>query len=210
MRKSRAVLVFAKTAAALENALRLVKIRTDPYFNNQFFQAHPKTSGRELVHYAQNIAETLVEDTRFNGIGKPYFELLLAGYSDYVRRRHVSPENIFVRNFRRAIQEGRFDAGLGYLLENEASLLEKVEKKFLDMSDAAAGKWNLVPPILVKTGDGPHRFTDVSGRQITAENIDGHHRFFIAQLLSQPTIDALLGEPAPLARKTLHKESELG
>jgi ParB-like chromosome segregation protein Spo0J len=66
----------------------------------------------------------------------------------------------------------------------------------------------MVAPIVVKPGEGPHRFTDVSGKIITAENIDGHHRYFIAQLLQRPTIDALIGEPANLQRKTLHREKQ--
>jgi hypothetical protein len=206
MKQSRAVLMFGRTQQALEQALRLVELKTERYFRNEFFDAHARTTGRDLVQYARRLSESADARVKFSGIGKPYFELFLAGYFEYVRDGRVSPDNIFARSFRHAIEEGRMDPSLRYLLESEPLLIEKVEKRFVDIALAARGEWHLTPPIIVVPDEaGPHCFTQTSGRKIKARNIDGHHRYFIAQLLSRPTIDALVGEPTAVKREILKK-----
>lgn len=205
MSQSRGVLMFAKTQAALDDALALRKLKTDPYFQNAFLAAHQKPKPGDFVQFAHTIAANLVEDTTFKGIGKPYFELLIAGYFDYVKQAKVTPENVFVRGYRKAIQDGRIDPSLAYLLNDEKQLLARVQKKFVDMDNAVNGRWHLVPPVIVKRGEGKLTFVEESGNKISAENLDGHHRFFMAQLLGRPTIDALVTDPPAVHRKAVHR-----
>lgn len=195
MRQSRGVLMFAKTRAALNDALRLVKLKSDNYFRNTFFDTWGKTTGANYPALAKRVAEARKRDATFNGIGQAYFELLVAGHHEYLQHGRLAPENVFFEGYRRAIVEGRIDPGLRYLLEDETLLRQKVEKKFADLDHAVAGRWHMIAPVVLRQGEVHHRFTDISGRPVTASQMDGHHRYFIAQLMSQPTIEALVGEP---------------
>jgi SAM-dependent methyltransferase len=206
MRKSRCVLVFAKTRAALIEALRLVKLKTADYFKNSFFEGYGTTTGKEYPALARRVAETRKKDAVFNGIGREYFELLIAGHHDYLQQGRLTPQNVFVAGYRQAIADGRIDSGLRYLLEDETLLLQKVGKKFDDIDNAVAGRWHMVAPVVLRQGEVRHRFTDISGKEVTAEAMDGHHRYFLAQLLSQHTIDALVGEPVSVQRTLLQKK----
>lgn len=210
MRKSRGVLMFAKTREQLGSALNLESVTTEGYFDNAFFKAHPKTSSGEFISYIKHIADSLDETSNgFNGIGKQYFELFLAGYYEYQKNGVLSRENVFLRKYREAIQEGRIDSELRYLLDNENLLFQKIEKKYQDIDNTLAGRHHMVPPILIRPGDGKLCFNLVKGGTMRATNIDGHHRYFISQLLGEPSIDALIQEPIDVDRKVIRNDYRL-
>lgn len=205
MRKSRAVLLFGKTQAAVDDALALVSLSTEPYFRNGFFDAHPRTTPADFVSYASNITASLDKQAPIEGLGKTYFEFYIAGYMDYLcENRRVGGDNIFLRKFREAIVEGRIDQSLRYLLENEAALVDKVTRKFADIDHALAGNLHMMPPITVRPSKGGLSLSLADGRRMSAKNIDGHHRFFIAQVLSLPTIDAMILEPLEQSRPQIN------
>lgn len=204
-RKSRAVLMFGKSPDTLDRTLSLVQVKTEPYYRNGFLDRHPKTDARGFLEYATQVAASVSEDTQVVGLGRAYFELFLAGYADYVRReRKLADDNIFLLRYRAAIAEGRIDKSLRYLLEDVETLAEKVTRKFRDVDDALADRWHAIPPIVVRPDHGPLTLTLSSGQKLTATNIDGHHRFFLAQLLSRPTIDALIREPLSSERRQVN------
>jgi hypothetical protein len=150
------------------------------------------------------------ETNRITGLGKSYFELLLAGYLEYVNDgKRVAPTNVFLRRFREAIETGSIDKSLRYLLESDGQLIDKVARKYNDIDNALEERWNLIPPIIVRPGNGPLSFKLSSGERLAAQDIDGHHRFFVAQLLSRPTIDAMLREPLGLERAEINTHYRL-
>ena len=194
MKKSRAVLMFAKSEQALAGALSFIKLRVEPYFDNPFFKTHGKTSAVQLPVYAAAIAKAVDRNTKFEGIGGQYFELLLAGYYEYLRDGKVTEENVFSHAFRSAVAEGRLDSGLSYLAEDTGALVAKIAKRFIDIDLARADRWNEIPAVELVPGE-KFVFTTEGGATIGVENLDGHHRYFLAQLLGRKTIDAMLQEP---------------
>jgi hypothetical protein len=210
MRKSRCVLMFAKTKEQLDQVLKFHTVKTEPYFDNKFFERHEKTTPGEFAAYAKNIAENVVTDkTDFTGIGLSYFELFLAGYHQYSLDGGVNHDNIFLRKYAQAIKDGRIDKQLKYLIEKEELLFQKIDKKYQDVTNIVAGRWHLVPPVMIRPGNGKLTFTFADGRTISSPNLDGHHRFFMAQLLGKPTTEAMLQEPLDVERKTVKNDYRL-
>jgi SAM-dependent methyltransferase len=192
MKKSRAVLMFAKTREALAGALRLTSIRVAPYYRNTFFETFGRADASDLPKIAAKVHQSTTDDTTFHGIGVQYFALLMAGYHEFKRTGRVDPDNIFVRNYKAAISDGRIDQGLRYLLEGDEGLLARANKKFADIDLVAAGHWDMVPPIIMRPGS-KFKFTRTVGGEIGVDEIDGHHRYFLAELTNTPTIDAMIG-----------------
>ena len=110
----------------------------------------------------------------------------------------VAAENYFLRRYRASIEDESIDSKLKPLLTDMERIVQKVTAKFRDLDHCLAGEFHRVPLIYLSlASDGKHVFTDVDGRELRAGNIDGHHRFFIAQVLGLKTIAYMTSERRP-------------
>lgn len=206
--KSRAILMFAQSEEQLEGALRLTKLKARPYFDNLFFSKHPPILPDQFRDFATKLyAGIQPQNLEIDGgIGLRYFQAYICGYLEYLRDGCVLRDNIFLAKYQSAISEGRLDSNLRYLLSDDNRLVTRVTKKYEDFDHALAGRWHLVPPIeITPSSMGKFSFWTVDGREILADNIDGHHRHFLAQLLSAPTVDCMIREPEHLGKGVIEQ-----
>lgn len=195
-RKSRAFLVFATSECKLQNRVpdgQLLVVK--PYFRNLFVEEYGPINPTELPRFCEDLKlDASKPHFRRN---KPlsfgtteYFFWLLVGYLDYMEANQtVQPENAFLKRYRHAIENRTIDSSLVPLLQDEGALTTKVRNKFVDIEFFAKGLPELVPPIRLKLASrGRLEFLNTSGERLRCLDIDGHHRFFLAQLLGYTTL----------------------
>jgi hypothetical protein len=195
---SRAVLLFGKTADDLQATLRCFRLKPAAYFSNLFLAVHGVTNPADFPNFGADLRRRIDPFAiEIDGIGLRYFELYVCGYLEYLDHGGVRPENIFLLKLKKAILDGRIDKSLNYLLEGERRLSDRIAKKFEDFDNALAGRWNMVPPVILTPNlNGPFTFVFENGRHLKVQNIDGHHRYFLAQLLSVPFVNCVVRDPA--------------
>ena len=202
-RRSRAFLVFARDEASLASAFEPRHLRVESYFPNKFLEEYGSSTPGEFLGWATEIraATDIVELSREKmGFGsKAYFASYLIGYLEYLENGSVvAAENYFLRRYRASIEDESIDSKLKPLLTDMERIVQKVTAKFRDLDHCLAGEFHRVPLIYLSlASDGKHVFTDVDGRELRAGNIDGHHRFFIAQVLGLKTIAYMTSERRP-------------
>ena len=194
-RKSRALLIFATSQRQIQNHVSDRHLLVKPYFRNLFVEEYGHVSPTELPHFCKNLKlEASKPHSRRNAslsFGTPdYFFWFLVGYADYIEaNRTVQPENAFLQRYRLSIKSGTIDSSLVPLLEDEQVLTTKVRNKFCDLDFFARGLPDLVPPLRLKLASrGQLEFLNISGERLRCLDIDGHHRFFMAQLLGYTTL----------------------
>lgn len=194
-RKSRALLIFATSKRQIQNHVSDRQILVKPYFRNLFVEEYGPVIPTELSRFCKNLKlETSKPHLRRNtslSFGTPeYFFWLLVGYADYIEaNRTVQPENAFLQRYRLSIKSGTIDSSLVPLLGDEQALTTKVRNKFSDIDFFTRGLPELVPPVRLRLASrGQLEFLNTSGERLRCLDIDGHHRFFIAQLLGYTTL----------------------
>lgn len=194
-RKSRAFLIFATSKRRIQNYVSDRQLLVKPYFRNLFIEEYGPMSPTELPRFCRNLKRDASKQHSMPddllSFGHPaYFFWLLVGYADYVEAsRTVRPENAFLQRYRNAIENGTIDSSLTPLLRDEHALTTKVRNKFADIDFFAGDLPDLVPPIRLTLADrGQLDFLDTSGERLRCLDIDGHHRFFMAQLLGYTTL----------------------
>ncbi len=205
MRKSRGVLVFAKTEAQLNRTLMLPSISTEMYCDHDFFDKWGRTTPDQLSQFVEKVwsITSKLSKPRF-GFGTQYFEFFLAGYHEYLKSGSVTVANIFAKNYRKAIEEGRLDGNLKHLVKNDELLIQKVASKFTDIDNITSGNHAMVAPPTIRPGNGDLRFRTIGGRKFSALDVDGHHRLFIYQLLGYPSVEVLMRENLPSKQQTVN------
>lgn len=192
--KSRALLVCGTSEEAVDSVLTTTKLNVKPYYNNIFLKKFGASTVESFETYLKELSikrSEFIKDEAFQFGGVDYFFSMLMGYMEYREQRNVLADNIFLKKYRQAIEAGTIDEMLAPMLDvSEQDLIaKKVEKKFQDIDLILSGNENMIPPVLLTpSSDGHLSFEDESGETISCSNIDGHHRFFIHQLLSLPHI----------------------
>ena len=194
-RKSRAFLVFATSKEQIASRVADRRLMVKPYFNNRFLQEHGVISPANFSDFCRDLkvrsSAGWVGNARSLSYGSPeYFTTFLLGYSDYLAANCVvQADNTFLKHYRKSIEDRTIDPALRSLLQDDGVLVTKVRNKFADVDFFAKNEPGLVPPLTVVPAErGKLAFTTTNGRILTCENIDGHHRFFMAQLLGYRTI----------------------
>lgn len=206
-RKSRALIVFASSEEVLEATLKFTKVIPENYFQNSFFDQYGKPAAELFIGYLEmlysRVGSPVGEGGVFTGLSSNYFLSYLLGYREYVRAdRQVTNNSSFLRSYLGSIAKGSLDQGLVHLLDNNDNALAKIRMKFEDLDAAIAGKWHAIsPPRLALDPAGGLTFTTASGETLICANIDGHHRYFISQLLSRRYIDCVVTDPSLYKRK---------
>jgi SAM-dependent methyltransferase len=207
--KSRVLIAFGTSEEALKRNISLNKIVANDYFPNRFFSQYGKTDPSALHQYIDSIYNSVkdaLDQIQINaGLGVNYFIVYLLGYREYIRNnRVVTDDNIFLVRFLDAVKKGAIDPQLTYLLNDVSIALKKIEMKFVDIDLAVAGQWNQIhPPRLTLSQEGKLVFTRQDGETLNCINIDGHHRYFLAQLLSRPYVDCLVIDPTRHIRRVV-------
>ena len=194
-RKSRAFLVFATSKDRIATRVADRRLMVKPYFRNRFLEECGVISPVNFLDFCQDLkvrsSGRRVGDAQPLSYGTPeYFTTFLLGYLDYLAaNRAVQADNTFLKHYRKSIEDQTIDPALTPLLQDDGALAAKVRNKFADVEFFANGEPDLVPPITIVPAErGKQEFITTDGRILTCENIDGHHRFFMAQLLGYQTI----------------------
>ncbi len=205
--KSRALLAFAASEDALESVLKFTKVVPENYYRNEFFNKYGKPTSGGFIDYLDglhlNAGDVDPGTETFTGLSATYFLSYLLGYREYVRAgQQVTSDNSFLRSYLNSISKGSLDQELVYLLSDHDSAIAKVRMKFEDLDAASAGNWHAIsPPRLALDPAGKLTFRTTSGESLTCINIDGHHRYFVSQLLSRPYIDCVVTDPSLYSKK---------
>jgi len=211
-RKSRALLVFGKSQNDVASILALRTLKPKNYVNHAFFQTHGDAK-RGLPNFLSSLIDKIVApsgDLNLTGFNQQYLESFCLGYNEYLQSGRLSMENIYARNLKAAIERGYIDPALKPLLNSPEHFLTKVNLRFQDFRNAHDGHWHLIPPVKVRVrNEGNLIFESVDGSEIRGESLDGHHRFFLHQLFAQPSIEAMIEVPEPLAASTRMTEYRL-
>lgn len=196
--KSRMLLAFGKDREALERLVTREALVVKPYFQNEFVRSHGRLGGQGILDLADRLLEqhrggAAYSDDDYRFGATTYFEVFLAGMAQYRRyERRVDAENLFVGFLQRGIRAGRIDDGLTAFVENPSWMFRKVENKYEDALHIIEGNTNLVPPVeVVPASDGSLAFTTTTGEEIRCDVFDGHHRYFMCELLGVETLPFL-------------------
>jgi hypothetical protein len=188
--KSRAFLVLANNPAVLEAHFQQEFVEVKPYYRNVFLEKTGVLDQRQALDLATKcFAERSEENwgnVEYCSFGRAgYFESLLAGFHQYLADgSNVTDENFYLRFFAHGVTEGVIDNKMKNVVENTKWLKRKVANKFEDMHNIIFGFPHRVPPIrLVQQDGGALKFITSAGETIFCNEVDGHHRFFTAQLL---------------------------
>ena len=214
-RKSRALIAFASSEEALNGVVKFTKVVPENYFPNHFLDQYGKPAPGAMMDYLGVLyslaGDALADIEMSTGLSTNYFLSYLLGYREYVLAdRVVTNHNSFLRSYLGSISKGTLDQGLLYLLDDNDNASSKIRMKFEDIDAAVAGKWHAIsPPRLALDPAGGLRFTTTAGEKLVCTNIDGHHRYFISQLLSRPYIDCVVTDPSLYLRKFVKGEYHL-
>lgn len=203
LRRSRAFLIFAKDQAALDGVFQPKRLKIGSYFDNKFFAEYGTTTPENFLEWARDlrarIDPTALNRNKLSFGSSAYFAAYIIGYLDYLENdRTVTEDNIFVRRYVDAVQKGDLDANLKPVVGDKENALLKVTAKYRDMDYCLAGEFHRVPLIyLALDENGSLPFTDETGQVLRANNLDGHHRYFIAQVLGIDEMMCMLPERSP-------------
>ncbi|MFK7940776.1 MAG: class I SAM-dependent methyltransferase [Roseovarius sp.] len=203
LKRSRAFVIFAKDQKALESAFKPKTITIDSYFDNKFFSKHKKTTPKNFLKWANDLRgkanlDALNQEKLSFG-SSAYFETYIIGYLEYLEHdKTVTEDNIFVRRYVDAVETGNLDQKLKPVVADRENTLLKVTGKYKDLDYCLAGELHRVPLIYLALDEkGALTFTDETGQTLTASNIDGHHRYFIAQILGIKEMMCMVPDRSP-------------
>lgn len=208
--RSRAFLIFAKDQESLDSAFTPKNLIIDSYFNNGFIENNGTTTPENFLEWAKALRSKTDFDTlnagKFSFGSNEYFLSYIIGYLEYLENGStVTADNTFVRNFVDAIQKGDLDKKLKPIIEDESSTLQKVLLKYRDFDNCLSGNFHRVPLIFLALDDeGNKKFWSTDGQPYSASNIDGHHRYFIAQLLGIKEMMFMTSERMPKFAEKIH------
>jgi SAM-dependent methyltransferase len=188
--KSRAFIVFANSYDDINTHVHQEFVEVKPYFRNLFLERTGILTQREALDLAarcfaeRSDAKWGAEDHCSFG-REGYFDALLAGFHQFMMEDYkVSDENFYLKFFAYGVTKGVIDDKMTSVAENAKWLKRKIENKFEDMQNIMCGFFQRVPPIkLVEQAEGGFEFTTSDGEKVRCSEIDGHHRFFAAQLM---------------------------
>jgi len=187
--KSRMFVVFGKDREKIERLISREFLYVRPYFNNTFIKSHHHLTKNEIIDLADNLLKkhsNLIEystsDYRFGS--EIYFEIFLAGFSQYLKNnKQVDLHNIHLNFLRRGIEIGQIDKGLADIANNDQWMIRKVANKYEDALNIINGNVDFVPPVeIVQNDSGTLKFTSTKDETLRCNIFDGHHRFFICEL----------------------------
>ncbi len=188
--KSRAFIILANNNEIIYSRIQQEFVAVKPYFKNSFLERVGILTQQEALGLAAKYYEERSEANwgsekhcAFGSEG--YFQALLAGFHQFgLEGEKVSDENFYLRFFARGVTEGVIDNRMKNIVEQTKWLKRKVANKFEDMQNIILGFPQRVPPIqLVQQAGGKLQFTTSKGETIGCSEIDGHHRFFMAQVM---------------------------
>ena len=192
--RSRAFLIFAKDAETLDENLQARHLKVAPYYRNPFLEKYGSTTPDEFIEFVGTLKDdvytTDASADPFKFGSTDYFATYLVGYLEYKSMGDtVDESNIFSRRFEDAIKNKTIDPDLRSLLDDTALLLKKIQAKYEDIDHYLSGDLHRVPPVYLSLDPkGKMSFTDTENREYKCNNIDGHHRYFLAQLLAHQTL----------------------
>lgn len=188
---SRAFIALAVTKEWLNLSVRRDFVKVKPYFRNVFIEKHGALSEQGVWELAARCFEQAPakswRDAEYYSFGREgYFEILLAGLHQFrLEGNEVSDQNIYRKFLIENIAAGVLDAKLVDLAGNSDFVKRKIENKYEDMLNIMSGYHDRVPPIRLvpDKANGTLTFLNLEGESIICSEIDGHHRFFSAQLM---------------------------
>lgn len=192
--KSRMFIVFGKTKEGIESLLRRRFLKVEPYFNNRFIKNYQNLSKPEIKALCQECFEKHVGRTEYSEkdyrfASDAYFELFLAGLYQFWDNEGkveglVGEDNLYLKYLRESIHSSQIDQNLRDLLDNPDWMIRKISNKYEDAFNIINGHVDRVAPVEVSVDEGGKlSFVTSEGEAIKANNIDGHHRFFVCQLV---------------------------
>ena len=186
--KSRAFIIFTTRPEMIDRHASRQFIKVQPYFRNTFVNMHGPVGKREFwelaaqCHQLKHDAAAPAGSMEFGRDG--YFERLLAGLHEFrAAGFRVLDDNVYMRFLTEAVATGLIDPKIRPVAENAAWMRRKVANKFEDMINILSGRPDHVPPLrMTRSETGDLHFQSLAGEDIRCSVIDGHHRFFSAQL----------------------------
>lgn len=186
--KSRAFIIFTTQPELIDAYASRQFIKVVPYFNNIFVKVHGPVGKDEFWNLATkcyNMKQESAAPDESKEFGREgYFERLLAGLHEFrAAGNRVLDDNVYFHFLTSAVASGLIDPKIKPVAENPAWMRRKIANKFEDMINILSGRPDLVPPLrLTRSDQGTLKFTLVDGTDVRCSVIDGHHRFFAAQL----------------------------
>ncbi len=192
--KSRAFIIFTTSPELIEKHATRQFVRVRPYFPNTFVDRHGplgKEDFWDLAAHCHSISHQDDASDQSKEFGREgYFERLLAGLHEFrLSGNRVLNENVYLNFLTNAVKSGIIDARIAPIAENPVWMKRKVANKFEDMINIFSGNPDRVPPLrLTRSDEGTLHFTLLDGQDVRCSVIDGHHRFFAAQMAGLDTI----------------------
>lgn len=197
--KSRMLLVFGKDRNKLEQLIKRDFLVVKPYFDNRFIRSYHHLNKNRVLQLAESFQAKhgtpvgyAISDYRYGA--ETYFEMFLAGFAQFLKNnRRVDSQNIFANFLKQGIQLGIIDQALADVAGNESWFIKKITNKYGDALNIIEGNVDLVPPVeIVSDPKGSLTFSTTAGEEIRCEIFDGHHRFFMCELVGAEKIHFVL------------------
>jgi glycosyltransferase involved in cell wall biosynthesis len=197
--KSRMFIVFGKDKETIEKIVDRRFLQVKPYFDNKFITRIGKLSKHDVMDlakrcYAMHAGKTSYESGDYIYGTDTYFELFLAGLHQFVQNgpkieNLAASDNLYLKFLCKGIEDKQIDQNLKNVSENTDWMIRKVSNKYEDALNILDGHIDRVAPVeIVSDPKGQLHFTSTMGEEFRCEIFDGHHRFFMCELVGAEKI----------------------
>jgi glycosyltransferase involved in cell wall biosynthesis/SAM-dependent methyltransferase len=197
--QSRMFIVFGKDKAAIERILDRKFLKVKPYFNNKFIKKYSGLTKAEVLDLAKHCYEkhsgrTSYDKEEYVYGTDTYFEVFLAGLHQFAANGRkienlVTADNLYLSFLKKGIESKILDQKLKNISENTEWMVRKVSNKYEDALNILDGHIDRLAPVeIVPEANGQLTFTSTTGENYSCEIFDGHHRFFMLELVGAEKI----------------------
>ncbi len=203
--KSRMFIVFGKEAEVVNKMVNRKFLKIRPYFENNFIGRIGKRSRDEVFRLARRFYEKhkrqkYYEKSDYKFGTDTYFEVFLAGLFQFSENKEkgenlVGSENLYLSFLSEGIRRSQIDPGLKEFIQRPDWMIRKVSNKYEDAFSIINGSVDQVAPVeIIPDSKGKLVFMNTMEQEIKCEIFDGHHRFFICELMGIEKIHYILND----------------
>ncbi len=197
--KSRMFFVCGKNLAETNSLVKRNFLKVQPYFNNNFIRKYNNLAKGDVIDLAYSFYQKHKNITNYKGSdyvygSDTYFEIYLAGLYQFsnngvIIQNLVESDNLYLSFLQKGIAQKIIDPNLKQVSDNQDWLIRKVSNKYEDALNILNGNIDRTPPVeIVPDPNGNLTFRTIDDQIIKCFIFDGHHRFFMAELVGEEKI----------------------
>jgi FkbM family methyltransferase len=197
--QSRMFFVCGKNLDDLNVLVNRKFLKVKPYFDNGFIRRYNNLTKDQVFDLAEKCYQKHKNITNYHQSEyiygtDTYFEVFLAGLYQFIEKgilieNLVDEDNLYLSFLKNGIEKKIIDPNLKQVSDNQNWLSRKVSNKYEDAIIIINGLIDRIPPVeIVPDHRGNLVFSTIDNQEIKCFIFDGHHRFFMAELVGEEKI----------------------